>query len=91
MKIVLKENYVAVLKTEFGEVIGTFYSTELASFAMEKAVSEYFDCACSLTNPQDFDHPLEEERSYTFVLYGETPESDVFEEFKLVSAPLFNY
>lgn len=90
MNIILKENHLAVLQTESGEVVALFGSTINARFNLEKAVGEHFDCACSLSTPRDFEQPLDYEQPYTFMLYGEDEDSDTYETLVMTYAPIYN-
>jgi hypothetical protein len=89
MNIILKENHLAVLQTESGEVVALFGSTKEARIHLEKAVGEHFDCACSLSTPRDFEQPLDYEQPYTFMLYGEDEDSDIYETLVMTYAPLY--
>jgi hypothetical protein len=69
MKIKLKPNHIAVLSEENGGIVGCFTSNNDAKSSMEQAVSEHFDCVCSLSDNRDFEQPLDYEHPYTFCLY----------------------
>lgn len=90
MNIILKENHLAVLQTESGEVVALFGSIKDAGTYLEKAVGEHFDCTCSLSTPKDFEQPLDYEQPYTFMLYGEDEDSDTYETLVMTYAPIYN-
>lgn len=77
MKIQLKENYVAVLKEESGEVVGVFKNSTYANDSMMTAVGEHFDVAMvGLNTDRDFIQPFDYEQPYDFVLYKDTGEDE---------------
>jgi len=70
MKIKLKQDQIAVLKEESGEIVGCFRPNEDAKQAMETAVCLHFDIAgCNLSDERDFTPPLDYEQPYVFHLY----------------------
>lgn len=87
MKIILNENFLAVLQTENGEVVALFSSTTDAKAALEKAVSQHFGCDCVLTDLRDFEQPLDYQQPYTFSLHEEEV---VYETLIMTYSPLYN-
>ena len=76
MKIQLYQNYVAVLQEQSGEVVATMTATHDARNKMERAVSEHFDCDCSLVTDRDFEQPFDYNENYSFRLYKAEPNGD---------------
>jgi hypothetical protein len=76
MKINVKNGFLAVLSEENSNVIGLLASTLDARIALETAVSEHFDCDCTLCDNRDFTQPLDYEQPYTFRLYAEGCENE---------------
>ena len=74
MKIKLKDNHVAILRDEVGDIIGCFKSNENAMYAMEQAVSEHYVCRCSLVTMKDFEQPNDYHSTYLFRLLLEEEE-----------------
>lgn len=91
MKIELKNQYVAILKEESGEVVGVFHSTTYANNSMMNAVSLHYDVPMvGMNTDRDFVQPWDYEQPYEFVLYRSTGhDEDEYVTLTMTFAPIY--
>jgi hypothetical protein len=89
MKIKLKNNFAAVLQEQSGEVVAMLTATHDARSKMERAVSEHFDCDCSLVTDRDFEYPFDYNQDYSFRFYKAEQDEDEYITLTMTLTPIY--